>query len=119
WIWMMLLIFLAGALLMQLWSSSSTVDYGEFYQFADNDHLNKNIKRITSQGTDHLIVELNEDPAKVQDEDFKKDYEKLSDETRKKLNGRTKFSVERFHFNDPKEEELLYRLAKRQGSAEP
>ena len=109
WIWMVLLMFLTGALVLQTWSTGSNVDYGEFYLLASNDKLNTNIKSITGKGTDQLTVELYEDPAKLSDEERKL----IPDDLHKKLDGRTKFKVEPFHFNDPHEADLLLKLAKR------
>jgi cell division protease FtsH len=100
WIWMMLLLFLAGALIMQAWSANSSVDYGEFFALIKDPEASKNITRITAQGDQSYIVEV-------------ADANKLPEEIKKKTRNSTKFTVERFRFRDPDEEKLLQGLAAR------
>ena len=109
WIWMVLLMILTGALVLQTWSAGSSVDYGEFVLLASNDNLSTHIKRITAEGTDRLTVELNEDPAKWPSEQ----RDLLPEDFRKKIDGRMKFKVDTFHFSDPQQADLLLNLAKR------
>ncbi len=105
WIWMMLLLVLAGALILQAWSSGSSVDYGEFYQLISDPELSKNVKSITAVGNDRYQVEI-EDP------------EKLPPEIKKKTGKSTKFTVDRFHFSDTQEAEMLRKLADRKADPE-
>src|SRR5262249_21387139 len=106
WIWMMLLLFLAGALIMQAWSASSSVDYGDFYALIKDPEASKNIKRITAQGDDRYLVEV-------------EDHGKLPDAIKQKMRSGTKFTVERFRFHDRDEEELLHKLTERTGTPGP
>jgi cell division protease FtsH len=100
WIWMMILLFLAGMLIINAWNSSSVVDYSDFYQLLSDKDASKNIKRITSEGRDRLTVEV-EDPSK------------LPPDIQKKVGRRNTFKVDRFPFADDKEAEKFRELALR------
>jgi cell division protease FtsH len=100
WIWMMILLFLAGAIIVNSWNSGGTVDYSDFYRLATDDEASKNIVRVTAEGNDRFTVEVN-DPAK------------LPADLQSKVGKRKQFTVQRLHFNDSKEEDLLLKLAQR------
>src|SRR5262249_30630431 len=108
WIWMMILLFLAGAIIVNSWNSGGTVDYSDFYRFVSDERkitttsdekYNDNIVRVTAEGSDRYTVEV-ADPAKLPD------Y--LKDKVKRK-----QFTVQRLHFNNDKEEALLLKLAER------
>jgi cell division protease FtsH len=107
WVWMLLLLGLAFILLNIMWNSTRRLEYSDFVQLATNDKLKEKIKRISGEGTDRLIIELMDDPAKWP-EDVRKE---MSDDLRKKLDGQTKFTVERFHWTAPQETDILLKLA--------
>jgi cell division protease FtsH len=105
WIVIMLLLFLAGAILFNSWNAVGTVDYSDFYQLVKDTEANKYIKKITAQGTDHYLVELTEDPAKIPEEARKQIPEEILKKTRN-----AKFTVDRFHFTDDAEAKMLREL---------
>src|SRR5262245_19514135 len=100
WIWMLILLFLAGAIIVNSWNAGGTVDYSDFYRLANDDEAGKNIVRVTAEGNDRFTVEV-ADPAK------------LPDYLQAKVGRRKQFTVQRLHFNNDKEEALLLKLAER------
>src|SRR5262249_19733500 len=100
WIWMMILLFLAGAIIVNSWNSGGTVDYSDFYRLASDPEYNKYIVRVTAEGNDRFTVE-GSDPAN------------LPADLQSKVGKRKQFTVQRLRFNDSKEEDLLLKLAER------
>ena len=85
WLWLVLVALLFLLFFKQPFSSSGTLEYGEYYQLLTDPEASKNITKITSEN-DRVIVEIG-------------DVEKLPKDLQKKVAG-NKFAVQRLHGAD-------------------
>ncbi len=98
WLWLVLVALLFLLFFKQPFSSSGTLEYGEYIQILNDPELSKHIKKVTSE-TDRVVVEID-------------DAKNLPEDLQKKIAG-NKFIAQRLRVLDDKELDRLKVLALR------